>query len=252
MGKKGPKRHLKRFPSPAFWPIHRKAYKFAVKPNPGPHPLDRCIPLLVIVRDILNYAETAREARRIIKERKIKVDGKVRIDHKFPVGLMDVIEIPDAKEYYRVLPHKQKGFILHPITEEEAKFKLCRIEDKRTVKGGHIQLNLHDGRNHVIKISDPKKPVEDVFKTLDVLKISIPEQDILDHIKFGENSLVMVIGGKNIGLVGKVLKVEKGFGRHRSIVTIELPSKDIIKTSLLYVFTIGYEEPVISLPEGVL
>ncbi|HDH06874.1 MAG TPA: 30S ribosomal protein S4e, partial [Thermoproteales archaeon] len=28
MGRKGPKRHLKRFPAPAFWPIPRKAYTF--------------------------------------------------------------------------------------------------------------------------------------------------------------------------------------------------------------------------------
>ncbi|MCS7386267.1 MAG: 30S ribosomal protein S4e [archaeon GB-1867-005] len=252
MGRKGPKRHLKRFPAPAFWPIPRKAYKFAVKPSPGPHPLERCIPLLVVMREILGYAETAREAKRIIKEGHIKVDGIVRKDHKFPVGLMDVIEITKTNEYYRVLPHPQKGLTLHPITQEEASFKLCRIENKTTVKGGHVQLNLHDGRNHLIRVADPKKPVEDIYKTMDVLKISIPNQDILDHIKFGEGTIAVVIGGKNIGLVGKVVKIERGFGRLRSVVTLESPKNDIFKTSLTYTFAIGVEEPIISLPKEVM
>ncbi len=249
MGRKGPKRHLKRFPAPSFWPIERKAYKFTVRPSPGPHPLDRCIPLLVVVRDILGYAETAREAKKVIKERQIKIDGVPRTDHKFPVGLMDVIEIPAANEYYRVLPHPQKGMILHPIPPEEATFKLCRIENKTTVKGGHIQLNLHDGRNHLIRVSDPMKPVEDVYKTLDVIKLSIPEQEILDHIKFEKGVIAIVIGGKNIGLTGRVVEIEKRFGRHRSIVTLEAATKDLFKTSLAYVFPIGVDKPLISLPK---
>jgi len=252
VGRKGPKRHLKSFPAPAFWPVPRKVYKFAVKPSPGPHPLDRCIPLLVIVRDILGYAETAKEAKRILHEGHIKVDGIIRRDHKYPVGLMDVIEITKTKEYYRVLPHPSKGLILHPITEEEASFKLCRIEDKTTVKGGHVQLNLHDGRNHLIRVADPRKPVEDVYKTMDVLKIAIPNQEILDHIKFGEGVFAIVIGGKNVGLVGKVVKIERGFGKHRSVVTLESPKKDLFKTSLIYTFAIGLEEPIISLPEEVM
>ncbi|MHA1832356.1 MAG: 30S ribosomal protein S4e, partial [Candidatus Baldrarchaeia archaeon] len=52
MGKKGPKRHLKRLPAPRFWPIHKKEFKWTVRPSPGPHPMNRCLPLLLIVRDI--------------------------------------------------------------------------------------------------------------------------------------------------------------------------------------------------------
>ncbi len=249
MGKKGPKRHLKRLPAPKFWPIPRKEAKWTVRPSPGPHPINRSLPLLLIIRDILGYAKTAREARRIISEGRIKVDGKIRRDYKFPVGLMDVIEIPDVKEAYRLIPIPRKGLNLHPISEEEAKFKLCRIENKTTVDGGHIQLNLHDGRNILIRVNDPTNPEEDTYKTMDVLKISLPGQEIEEHIKFEEGSFVLVTWGKNMGQVGRIKEIIHGIGRRMSVVTLESPDGELFQTSLEYVFPIGRDKPIISLPQ---
>ncbi|MEM3193440.1 MAG: S4 domain-containing protein, partial [Candidatus Bathyarchaeia archaeon] len=76
MGKMGGSRHLKREMTPTFWPIHRKKFVWALKPSPGPHPIERCIPLGVIVRDLLGLAETMREAKKIIAQGKILVDGR--------------------------------------------------------------------------------------------------------------------------------------------------------------------------------
>ncbi|OYT47886.1 MAG: 30S ribosomal protein S4e, partial [Desulfurococcales archaeon ex4484_42] len=73
MARMGGRRHLKRLAAPDFWPILKKEYVWTVKPSPGPHPIERSIPLLIIVRDILGYAETAREARRLIAEGHFKV-----------------------------------------------------------------------------------------------------------------------------------------------------------------------------------
>ena len=64
----GSRKHLKRYKAPENWPIHPKEYKWTVKTNPGPHPLDGSIPLLIIVRDILKVADTAREAKIIINK----------------------------------------------------------------------------------------------------------------------------------------------------------------------------------------
>ncbi|ABN70129.1 SSU ribosomal protein S4E [Staphylothermus marinus F1] len=250
MARMGGKKHLKALVAPKFWPILRKEYKWAVKPSPGPHPIERCFPLLIIVRDILGYAKTAREARKLISEGHFKVDGRVRKNYKYPVGLMDVIEIVDTGETYRVIPVPVKVLGLIEIDKEEAKYKLSRIENKTTVKGGHIQLNLHDGRNVLIKVSDPKNPVEDIYKTLGTLQISIPEQQILNYIPLDEGTLVIISGGRNVGRVGKVVSIHKGIRRHRSIVTIEDKHGNKFQTSLTYVFPIGKEEPLIKLPEG--
>ena len=250
MGSKGGKRHLKRKPAPRFWPIHRKEFVWVAKPKPGPHPISRCLPTLLIIRDILGFAKTRKEAKAIISQGKVWVDGKIRKEELFPIGLMDVVSIPEIKKSYRILPSK-KGLTLHPIKEDEALFKLCRIEDKTTVAGGHIQLNLHDGGNVLIRVNDPGNPEEDVYRTLDTLKVSLPQREIIEHFKLVEGAPVVVIGGKNIGRYGKVVAIEQrqGWKRRRLLATIEDKDGNQFQTILDYVFVIGDSEPCISIPE---
>ena len=112
MGKKGAKQHLKREASPVFWPIHRKEKVWAVHLSPGSHGSRESFPLLIILRDLIGYAETRREVEIMLIERKIKVDGTTRTDERFPVGLMDIVEISDTNQYFRVLPSKS-GLVLH-------------------------------------------------------------------------------------------------------------------------------------------
>jgi small subunit ribosomal protein S4e len=251
VGGKGGKRHLKRKPAPKFWPIHRKEAVFTVKPRPGPHPFSRCIPLVLIVRDMLGAAKTRREAKKIISQGKIWVDGKVQKEERFPAGLMDVISIPEMEKAYRVLP-SPKGLTLFPIGKKEAGFKLCRIENKTTVKGGHIQLNLHDGRNVLIRVKDANHPEEDVFETLDTLKISLSDQEIVGHFKLAEDAPAIIIDGKNIGKFGKIVNIEKrpGQKRRKNLVTIEDGDGNQFQTTLDYVFVVGDKEPHISLTEA--
>jgi len=250
MGKMGGSKHLTRHAAPAFWPVLRKEWHWVVKPSPGPHPIERCLPLLIIVRDILGYAKTARGARKIIAQGQIKVDGRVRRNYKYPVGLMDVLEIVKINKFYRVIPYPVKYMVLHEISPEEAKYKLVRIENKTTVKGGHIQLNLHDGRNILVKVSDPTNPEEDVYKTFDVLKISIPDQQILDHYRFELGSIAIVTDGRNVGRVGRIVEITEMFKKSRNIVTLEDKNGDRFQTIQDYIFVIGKDKPEISLPEG--
>ena len=106
--------------------------------------------LLIVVRDILKVADNAREAKIIINNGDILVDGRARKDYKYPVGFMDVIEIPKSEKVYRVLPDHKGRLVLHSISKKNAEFKLCMITDKTTIKGGKTQLNLHDGRNSIV------------------------------------------------------------------------------------------------------
>jgi len=246
----GGRRHLKALAAPAFWPILRKEYKWTVKPRPGPHSMERSVPLLLIVRDVLGYAKTAREARRLIAEGHFKVDGVVRKDYKFPVGFMDVLEVVKTGEVYRLLPYPVKFFKLHPIPREEASIKPLRIEDKSTVKGGHIQLHLFDGRNVLVRVSDPRNPVEDVYETLGTVILSVPDSKIKGYIPFGEGKIAIVVGGKAVGRVGRIKSITWGWRRESTVVTLEDPRGNIFQTSLNYVFVIGEDKPVISLPEG--
>lgn len=65
----------------------------APKPSPGPHKQRECIPLIVFLRNRLKYALTGDEVKRIVKQRLIKVDGKVRTDPTYPAGFMGELNL---------------------------------------------------------------------------------------------------------------------------------------------------------------
>ena len=247
MTRHGGTKSLKRLNTPKFIQIKRKHGKFFVKPSPGPHPSRFCLPLLHIVRDLLKIVTTYREAKKLIGQGYFMVDGKEVKDTGYPVGLMDVLSIPKIKKYYRILPDSHYGLILHEIKEDESNFKLCRISAKTTLKGGHIQLNLHDGRNILIKVSNPKSPKEDIYKRMDVLKITVPEQEIVKSLEFKEGNLALIMSGKNIGQVGKITKILKRFGPNASTVSIQHNS-ELTETLYDYTFIIGEENYEISIP----
>lgn len=242
MGNKGPTKHLKRHRSPAFWPIHRKGGTWAVKPSSGPHSQETSIPTTVILRDQLKYAVTAREAKALIKIGKLLVDGKVRKDDRFPVGLMDVVTIPDTGENFRVLPDHGGKLKFLSISKDESQFKLCRIIGKTTQNAGKAQLNLHDGSNILVTSE------ADQYKVGDVLKVKVPEKEIQDFIAFKEMQHVIITGGRSQGAKGVIITLgsEAGWKKTASIRT---PEGDDIRTLAKYLFVVGSNEPVIKLDE---
>ena len=249
MGKKGKTARLKRKPAPRFWPIHRKEKPWIVKPSSGSHSLESCLPLTLVLRDILGVAQTRKEAKMILSEGKVLVDGKICRKDDFPVGLMDVISMPEADKYYRVMP-SHKGLVLHPISKEESNFKLLRVEDKSTVKNG-VQIALHDGSNMLVKVADVKKPIEVTYETFDILKVTYPEKQVVSTLKTKEGNLAIITGGKNIGKQGKIVEIEKTEAKKRrqALVVIEDTNGVRYQTILDFIFSIGENEPLIGLME---
>jgi small subunit ribosomal protein S4e len=250
MGSKGGKRHLKREKAPRYWPIHRKELQWAAKPNPGPHPQKACLTLSSLIRDVLGHAKNTRESKIILAQDRLTLDGKIRRDHKFPAGLMDVVELLDANMSYRILPAAGKGLTAVQIPEDEAKYKLCRIEGKTTLKKGKVQLNLHDGRSVVIPAADTGAPKEDIYKTRDTLRISIPTQKIMEHLKFGEGAYAIVISGRNLGRHGKIMKLEPSTAARTATALIEDPAGSRFETIADYLFVVGEEKPIIKIEGG--
>ena len=135
-----------------------------------------------------------------------------------------------------LLDHKGR---LKPVRIEapEAKFKLVRIEDKTTVKGGKTQLNLHDGRNILI----PKNR----YRTGDVLKIEVPSQKIISDIPLVKGNLAIIINGAHVGEISPVSKLEVTRDPKPNLVKMS----DGFSTIKDYVFVVGTKEPVITIPE---
>jgi small subunit ribosomal protein S4e len=111
---------------------------FAPKPSAGPHKTRECLPMIIFLRNRLKYALTYDEARKICKQRLIKIDGRVRTDFLFPAGFMglysmksmvllthdiclDVISIEKTSENFRLIYDIKGRFCVHRITPEEAK-----------------------------------------------------------------------------------------------------------------------------------
>ena len=246
MGSKGNKRHLKRIATPGHLQIHRKERSignFFMKALPGAHPKKFCLPLGHVLRDLLKLVRSIKEAKFILQQNKVLVDGKVKHDHRLPLGLMDVIEIPEISKVFRILPSQKHGLILSEITHDESKFKLCRIKNITNIKGGDFQLNLHDGRNVLVKPSEASK-----YKTRGTVKISLPDQEILDYYALEEGNQAIIQSGKNIGVAGKILKLVSRFGVNASIAQIESKDGETISTAYDYAFVIGKNSPSIDLP----
>lgn len=243
MAKMGSRKHLKRLKAPKHWPIHPKEEKWTVKPSAGSHAIEDSLPLLIIVRDILKLADNAREAKRIINNGDIEVDGRANKDYKFPVGFMDVLHIPKNDETYRVLTDKKGRLVLHSISKENLDFKLCEVINKTTIKGGKTQLNLHDGRSLI---------TEEQVSAGDVVKIKIPEQEILEVIPFELGTTVLVTSGKHTGEIGKLAEIIINKSTVKNTVVIENDTKTSFITLKEYAFAIGKDESVITLPEELL
>jgi len=229
-------KHMKRLASPRMWNIPRKTHTWVVKPAPGAHPIENAIPLLVGIRDFLKLGNIASESKRIIGNGDIQVDGNVTRQYKRPIGLMDVISVPKSNLHYRILLDIRGKLKFIKIGKEEAKWKLARIENKSITKGGHTQLNLHDGRNIVLK--------KNKYKTGDVLKIGLPGQKILGHFPFESGNLAMLIGGNHIGEFATISRYEEIKNPKPNIVYFE--GFSTIKN---YVFVVGHEKPEITAPD---
>ena len=225
-------RHQKRVAAPTSWPVTRKTHAWVIGANAGPHSKETGIPLLVVVRDMLKVANSAREAKRIINEGNILVDGIPRKDYKYITGLFDIVSLPVVNEHYRILLDANNRFKLYK--EGPGAGKLCRINNKTSLKKGAVQLNLHDGSN-MLASND--------YKTFDTVLLSLPDRKITKHIAYKPGNLAMVVGGEHSGEIGKIKQIRKVRGSGTNMVV--LSNEKEFETIENYVFVIGESVPEI-------
>jgi len=228
---------LKRQMAPQFWGITRKSKRFVITVRPGPHKKSDSVPTAVFLRDTLKIVTSLREAKSAIYSGKVKIDGVVRKSLHHAIGLMDVVELENVSDIYRLVPSEKKLLTPIKINESEKSKKLVRVISKTTINKGKMQIGFHDGRS---LISDTKVNVGDTCL------IQIPDLKILDVIKLESGSQCLVTRGVNSGQIGKIESVEDG--------TFILPKKVVltlgdrkIEIPADIIMVIGKEEPVIQL-----
>ena len=228
---------LKRQMAPQFWGITRKDKRFVITVKPGPHKKANAIPTAVFLRDTLKIVSSLREAKASIYAGKVKIDGVVRKSLHHAIGLMDVIELENVSDIYRLVP--TEGKILKPIkiNESEKSKKLVRIVTKTSINKGIIQTGFHDGRSTLAEVNG---------KIGDTCVMQIPDQKILDIIKLEAGCQGLVTRGINAGQIGKVESVEEGtFILPKRVILILGDKKIEIPADII--MPIGKEEPVIQL-----
>jgi small subunit ribosomal protein S4e len=191
----GSTNHMKRLAMPRSWPLPRKTSIWVTKAAPGAHALELCMPLVVVIRDILGYAKSTREVRHILHNDLVSIDGRICKDSRRGVGFMDVLTL--GEENYRCIVDRKGILRYRQISKKEAGTKVCRINGKTTIKGGKTQLHLHDGRN--ILTDDAGE-----FNTGDSLVLALPSQEIKEHIRFSDGIKCYLTGGAHVGEFAEV------------------------------------------------
>lgn len=194
------KAHLKTIATPSTWKLKRKKHKFVIRPNPGKRMI-HSMPLGLVLR-ILKHANTSKELKYLLTSKEVLVDGKKRKDIKYPVGIMDIVSIPELKENHKMLINKKNQIYFENVDGKDAGTKPSRITGKKMHKG-KIQLTFYDGRTMLLDITEGKN-----YMVGDSLTTELPSGKILKHSKLQKGAKVLLIGGKNIGTSGTVENVE--------------------------------------------
>ena len=238
MAKRGVYKHLKRIHAPKSWMLSKVGGIWATKPSQGPHKLRECIPLNLLLRTKLRLAMNAKEAKQIVnaKEGNIAINGKIRKDHKFPVGIMDIVQVIKTNSYYRVNYDCKGRWRLVKISKEDAKYKLCKVTKRIMGPNKSPVITTSDGRT--LRFPNPN------IKQNDTIKLNLETNQIVDYYKYKIGAQVLIVGGNNIGRVGQIEKIEKHPGSYE-IVYIKDTAGKLFSTRLTNIFITGDKSPEI-------
>jgi small subunit ribosomal protein S4e len=114
--------------------------------------------------------------------------------------------------------------------------RLCKIENKTTVTGGKVQLNLRYGANIL---------ADNTYKSNDSVVISLNPEDrfkILEHYPFATGNMATIIGGKHSGKVARIVEIIKTPGSvPNKVILADEKTKEQFDTIAPYIYMIGKE-----------
>lgn len=134
--------HSKRISAPIHYPTERKGLTYVSELKDSRSP-DNSVPAVLMLRDILEYADTKKEAKKIIRNGEILRNGEPLRDVKEGIGVLDTVKIPEAEETYRVF---RRGTEMVFEQVEDGGKHVAKIIDKE-VEGEKYVYRLHNGEN---------------------------------------------------------------------------------------------------------
>ena len=189
--------HLNRQNIGKSWPIPRKGTKYLAVST---HNKTSSIPLVVVMRDVLDLVKTKKELQKSINEKQIKINGKEIREGNYPLGLLDILSV--GKKNYKVGLNEHKKMSFEEVSEKDAQTKTIKIVGKKTLGKDKFQFNLIDGRNILSK---------EKADTGDSVIFNFKDKKIEKIIKMEKGEQGFVFEGKHAGHKGKIEEIiERG------------------------------------------
>jgi len=205
-------RHQKRLSVPNSWPVERKTETFTVKAGAGPHG-ESGVPLVVLLRDVLGYVDSTKEARYALNNDSVLVNGDAVSDEQRPIGMFDILAFPEREVFFRVFPDEGGRLALTPVDEDAAASRLGKIANKTVVAGGDVQLTLHDGAN--VRVD-----ADADYETNDSIVVDNESAEIVAHFEYEEGALVTAVAGQHAGQIGEIESIEVTLGSGSNTVSV--------------------------------
>ena len=186
--------HLTRQQVTTKLPIPRKGTKYIARASSH---LSDSVSVLLAVRDMLKLAKNAKEVRRMVQDKLLKINGTLVMDAHESIKLFNHLE---AGKMYRLSLLPTKKFVFEEIAAKDPSkdLRLVKVTNKRLIRGGKVQLNLHDGSN---VLTSEKINVNDSLY-LD------KEGEIKKHFSPEKGKNAIVIEGKHTGKQGVIESIE--------------------------------------------
>jgi len=200
--------YLKRNKMAKTWPLPRKGTKYLVRTS---HNLKNSVPLLIVLRDMLNVVKTRKEAKKILMLGNIKINHNVVREEKAPLSLFDILDV-GGKTFKIVF--KNKKFSLDEVEGKDTEEKIVRVKGKKILKKGKLQVNLNDGRSYL---------TNEKVNVGDSVVIDLKENKIKEILPLKSNSKIMFLIGKHSGEQGLVEKIDE----EKKTISVKLEDKKI-------------------------
>jgi small subunit ribosomal protein S4e len=208
--------HQKTRSIPTSWPIPRKNRTYIICPKTS-QKMEFTLPLVVIMRDMLQLVGTSKEAKKAIDAGEILVNNKVITEDKLGFGLFDLIYVKKLDKTFTILLTKTGKLYVPEIPN--TKIKLCQIVGKKVLNKGKSQINLSSGINVI---------TEEKMKVGDSVLLDTEKNKIVKTLPIKKDASVLITAGKWKGNLGQIEEVQES----QLIVKIEKSKTNLSKNHL--------------------
>ena len=229
MSRKGENKKTKTISMPKAVNTSRKETSWTVNTKAGPHTKETSVALGIVIRNYAAIVSTMKEAKKILNNGEVKVNGIVRKEHQFPIGLFDVISMVKQKLFYRMV-FDTKGRLVLKAIDVDAKEKLSKVTGKVMTSKG-IQITTDDARTYFgIKAN-----------VGDSLKVTLPEGKVVEVLEFKEGAAAYITKGAHSSEVAKISEIVQGTEKKEKLVKL-VGGKDSFETIAQNIHVVGKDK----------